>query len=56
MESEIKKVINENYILKKQNEELKKEINRLRSANELYTQIIGANQYGKSFRECTSNK
>lgn len=47
---EIKKIITENYNLKKQIEELTRELNRLHSANEFYTQRIGANQYGKSVR------
>lgn len=47
---EIKKIIKENYSLKKQIEKLTRELNRLRCANEFYAQIIGANQYGKSVR------
>jgi hypothetical protein len=48
--TDIKKVIKENYLLKKRIEELTRENNRLKSANELYSIRIGANQHGKSVR------
>lgn len=49
-ENDIKKIIKENYILKKRIEELIKENNRLRSANELYATRIGVNHNVKSIR------
>lgn len=48
--TDIKKVIKENYLLKKRIEELTRENNRLKSANELYSIRIGANHNVKSVR------
>lgn len=57
MESDnVKKIIKENYFLKKRIDELTKENSRLQSANEFYASITGVNQYGKSFGKRSADK